>query len=267
MEALVRRLQALLDGDVDVVATTPLSGGDVAEVTRVRLRDGRDLVVKRTTTDPSAEADGLAAIGAAGADTPEVVVSADDLLVLTYVDKPGDPATLGRAVARMHQAVGDAFGWHRDNFIGPLVQRNPSKADWVTFWRDHRIEPLLSVVDGRIATRIERAIDDRLPTLLDHGAVPSLVHGDLWSGNIIAHRWLIDPAVHYADRELDLAMLALFGGIPATFLDGYTSVWPLDPGWRDRQPALQLYHLLVHVALFGASYVPGIEHRLDVLGW
>jgi fructosamine-3-kinase len=93
------------------------------------------------------------------------------------------------------------------------------------------------------------------------------VHGDLWSGNIVAGRWLIDPAVHFADRELDLAFAAVFGGIPARMWSAYEESWPLDEGWEARRPALQLYHLLVHVRLFGGGYRAMVADRLDALGW
>jgi fructosamine-3-kinase len=101
---------------------------------------------------------------------------------------------------------------------------------------------------------------------LDHDAGPSLVHGDLWSGNIVDGRALIDPAVSFSDREIDLAFATVFGGIPSDFFAGYVEAWPLDPGWERRRPALQLYHLLVHVELFGEGYVPMVTTRLDQLG-
>jgi protein-ribulosamine 3-kinase len=119
---------------------------------------------------------------------------------------------------------------------------------------------------GDLARRLHRACDEVLPSLLDRGQAPSLVHGDLWSGNIIDQRVVIDPAVHHGDRELDLAMLDLFGGVPPPLRAGYEAVWPLDEGWERRRPALQLYHLLVHVRLFGAGYHRGVADRLDRLG-
>lgn len=138
---------------------------------------------------------------------------------------------LGAAVATLHRRTGDGFGWHRDNVIGPLPQVNTVMSDWPGFYAEHRLRPYL----------------DDLPPDLD--------------------RWLIDPAVNRADRELDLAMLDLFGPIPDAFLRGYEEVWPLDEGWDRRRPVLQLYHLLVHVRLFGDSYLGGVAAHLDGLGW
>jgi fructosamine-3-kinase len=103
--------------------------------------------------------------------------------------------------------------------------------------------------------------------LLDHDPVPSLVHGDLWAGNVVDGRWLIDPAVHHADREVELAYMDLFGRLPRPMWDAYLDAWPLAEGGEQRRPALQLYNLLVHVAIFGRRYVEPIVSRLDDLGW
>ena len=97
--------------------------------------------------------------------------------------------------------------------------------------------------------------------------MPSLVHGDLWAGNVVEGRWLIDPAVSYSDREVELAFMGLFGGIPEAMWRAYAEAWPLSPGWERRRWALQMHHLLVHVRLFGAGYASGVAERLDRLGW
>ncbi len=245
---------------------TPLSGGDVGEVWRASLADGRHVVIKATSYDARLEADGLEALAAAGGPVPTVLGVDPGVLVLEFVAGPADWHGLGAAVATVHGDVGDAFGWIRDNVIGPLPQPNPPTADWPTFYVDHRIRPHLDVLPADDRRRLEGACDGPLAELVDHAAAPSLVHGDLWSGNIVDGRWLIDPAVHRADRELDLAMLDLFGGAPAEFSAGYDQVWPLDHGWAQRRPALQLYHLLVHVRLFGAGYLAAVRRRLDDIG-
>jgi len=257
-----------LPGDFPGVRTArPLGGGDVAGVWDVALMDGCRLVVKAAGTDPALEAEGLAALRAAGAPTPAVLALDDRVLVLEHVSGASDLPQLGRALARMHEATAERFGWHRDNVIGPLPQRNAWTADWPTFYVEQRLRPHLPVLPASIAARLTRAIEGPLPELLEHAARPSLVHGDLWSGNLVAGRWLIDPAVHYADREVDLAMLDLFGGVPEALQAGYDAVWPLGAGWAARRPALQLYPLLVHVRLFGAGYLRGVRARLDQLGW
>lgn len=224
------------------------------------------MVVKATSYDARLEADGLRALAAAGGPVPEVLGVDRHVLVLEHVTGRPDWHGLGAAIARMHRDVGEQFGWDQDNVIGPLPQPNPLTADWPSFYVEHRLRPYLDVLPADLRRRLEAACDGPLPELLDHNVPASLVHGDLWAGNIVDGRWLIDPAVHRADRELDLAMLDLFGGVPAAFRHGYAEVWPLDAGWERRRPALQLYHLLVHVRLFGAGYLASVAARLDELG-
>lgn len=247
-----------------------LSGGSIADTRVAVLADGREVVVKRTSTDARLEAEGLTALGDAGAPVPAVLHVAPDLLVLEHV--AGEPAweELGRRLAAVHRAdAGDTFGWHCDNVIGSLPQRNTPDASWPSFYTARRIRPFLGAdaLPDDVRDRLGAACAGPLPELLAHGGPPSLVHGDLWSGNVVDGRWLIDPAVHHADRELDLAFAEVFGGFPDAFHRGYGAVWPLPDGWERRRPALQLFHLLVHVELFGAGYVGAVVARLDRLGW
>jgi fructosamine-3-kinase len=250
------------------VAAVPLAGGDVSTVWRVTLADDRLVVVKTGPTDAGLEAEGLEALRAAGAPVPEVLAVDDQVLVIDHLDGRGDPASFGRALAHLHATTATRFGWHRDNVIGPLPQHNDRTSDWATFVATQRLMPHLEVLPTPLARRLRTAIaDGRLAGLLGHDPTPSLVHGDLWSGNVLGWRWMIDPAVHHADREVDLAMLDLFGGLPPAFLAGYTEVAPLPDGVERRRLVLQIVPLLVHVRLFGASYLGGIEHRLTALGW
>ena len=112
-----------------------------------------------------------------------------------------------------------------------------------------------------------RAAEDELARRLDHDVRPALLHGDLWAGNVMHGRWLIDPAVCFGDRELDLAFATLFAGSPDVVCQASDDAGPRDDGWRERLPLLQLFHLLVHVRLFGAGYVPQVVARLDAAGW
>ena len=266
---MTRRSPAdLPQGLPEVRRSRPLSGGSIAAVWWAELVDGREVVVKEGTTPAELEAEGLAALAAAGAPVPAVLAVDGVLLVLEYLSgPPGDRRELGRSLARLHRTTGARFGWHRDNVIGPLPQANPWTDDWPRFFVEQRVAPYLDDLPSDLARRVQRAMDGPLPALLDHDVPPSLIHGDLWAGNIVGDRWLIDPAVNHADRELDLAMLALFGGVSGELLAGYEEAWPLDAGWERRRPALQLYHLLVHVRLFGAGYLGGVANRLDQLGW
>ena len=230
--------------------------------------DGTPAVVKHTSYDATTEAAGLEALGAAGAHVPRVLEATPDRLVLEEVEGDGDWAACGRRLAAVHRETGDAFGWERDGFIGPLPMRNDPTGDWPEFYATHRLVPWIGDLPDPLAGRLRAAIDDgRLARLLEHEAPASLVHGDLWSGNVVGGQWLIDPAIHHADRELDLAMARLFGGFPPEFFTAYEEAWPLDDGAAQRLPALQLFHLLVHVRLFGGGYVRQVADRLDQLGW
>ncbi|MDX1657425.1 MAG: fructosamine kinase family protein [Nitriliruptorales bacterium] len=245
----------------------PLSGGMIADVWRVSLVDGTDVVVKAPRYDARLEGEGLAALEAAGAPVPAVLAAEEDVLVLEFVSGSPDWAELGAQLATVHRTSNDLFGWHRDNVIGPLPQINTRDEEWASFFVENRIRPWLDALADEPRDRLSAACEGPMQRLLDHEPTPSLVHGDLWSGNVVDGRYLIDPAVHYADREFELAFADLFGGIPATFWAAYEDAWPLDDGWERRRPALQLYHLLVHVELFGSSYVGQVERRLDRLGW
>jgi len=259
---------ALPDG-LDAGDWSALGGGSICDVWRARLSDGRAVVVKRTPYPAEVEADGLAALAEGGAPVPEVLAADGDVLVLEAVQGPPDWAGLGAALAQLHASTGDTFGWHRDNLIGSLPQRNDPDPHWPAFYATHRIRPWLDApaLPGGVRRRLEAACDGPLPDLLDHDPPASLVHGDLWSGNVVDGRWLIDPAVCRADREYELAFMDCFGGFPGALTDAYAAEWPLDDGWQARRPALQLYHLLVHVQLFGSGYVGSVVSRLDALGW
>jgi fructosamine-3-kinase len=238
-----------------------------ATITRSLLDDGTPVVEKRTTYDARLEAEGLDVLRAAGAPTPQVYTVSERELVMAEVSGKADWAALGRTIAQVHRTTGATFGWHRDNIIGPLRQYNPPTRSWPEFFVATRVVPLLDAVPVAAARRLDVACAGPLADLLDHDCKPSLVHGDLWSGNVVDGAWLIDPAVSYSDREIELAFSTLFGGIPQAFYRAYEEAWPLDDGWQDRRPALQLYHLLVHCHLFGGSYVEMVEDRLAYYGW
>jgi fructosamine-3-kinase len=226
-------------------------------------------VVKRTPYPAELEAEGLQALGAAGGPVPRVLAAADDVLVLELVRGTPDWEGLGAALATVHRTTAPRFGWHRDNRIGALVQRNAWLPDWPTFYAERRIRPRLRApaLSAPVRARLERALDGPLQELLATDPPASLVHGDLWTGNVVDGRWLVDPAVHHADREYELAFMDVFGGFPPALWAAYEEAWPLPDGWRRRRPALQLCHLLVHVELFGTGYVGSFSSRLDALGW
>jgi fructosamine-3-kinase len=218
-----------------------------------------------------AEADGLAAIARSGAirvPMPVVHGVAADVafLVLEWldIDRGGRDRALGRALAAMHRAIGARFGWHRDNTIGTTPQANAWSDSWVEFFRDRRLAPQLALAAangyrGTLQRDGERLLD-ALPALLaGHEAQPSLVHGDLWSGNAArvatGEPVVFDPAVYYGDREVDIAMTRLFGGFGGDFYAAYDDAWPLAAGHETRRTLYNLYHVLNHANLFGGGYV------------
>ena len=252
----------------------------------------------RSTALPllEAEAEGLAALARfapdCGLTVPEPLalgVSAGRaVLILPWLDLdgagPGGEAgwrRLGAGLARLHQRSlerdcipgdrRDAFGWPRDNVIGAGTQRNGWDQHWARFFAERRLAPQLQwlAAAGRPLRGAERLLE-RVPVwLASHSAQPCLVHGDLWSGNagLTAEGGaaLFDPAVHRADREVDLAMARLFGGFPTAFFTAYAQTWPLLPGHRQRVPLYNLYHLLNHANLFGGSYCAQAQACIDQL--
>jgi fructosamine-3-kinase len=240
-----------------------------ATITRSSVA-GRPVAIKHTAYDARVEADGLRRLAKAGAPVPEVLGADSDEIVMAWVAGLPDWEALGATLALVHRTSAPAFGYEIDNVIGSLPQPNPWTGSWGEFFAENRVRVHLDdpSVPAHLRRRLEAACDGPLPAFLEeHAPVPSLVHGDIWSGNIIDGAFLIDPAVSFSDREVELAFMAVFGGIPQAMWTGYLEAWPLDDGWERRRLALQLHHLLVHVRLFGGGYVRMVEDRLDRLGW
>ena len=217
-----------------------------------------------------AEAAGLAEIAAAAAvrvprPVATGVAGSASFIALEWLDfaDGGRDAALGRALAALHRRTAPAHGWSRDNTIGTTPQDNTRTADWAQFFANRRIAPQLALAARNGHAELQRngdALLAAIPLLLaDHAPAPSLLHGDLWSGN--AGRLadgspvVFDPAVYYGDRETDLAMCALFGGFGADFFAAYDEAWPLPPGHALRRELYSLYHVLNHANLFGGGYV------------
>ena len=149
-----------------------------------------------------------------------------------------DWVALGRAIANLHRRTGDRFGWHRDNFQGMTVQPNRWSDDWPSFYVERRMRPHLADprVPAPLRRRIDRACDGPLPALLRPRPPALLTHGDLWAANVVEGRWLVDPAVSFADRELELAYMQLSNSLPAELLAAYLEEWPPDPSYEQRPP-------------------------------
>lgn len=179
---------------------------------------------------------------------------------------------LGRGLASMHRFHAAHFGWHRDNTIGATPQINTPAADWIGFWRKQRLGFQLALARengyrGRLLAQGERLLG-QLPVFFSgHEPRPSLLHGDLWSGNAAFMRdgtpVMFDPAVYYGDREADIAMTELFGGFSADFYRAYDEAYPREPGYATRKQLYNLYHILNHLNLFGGSYHAQAERMIE----
>jgi protein-ribulosamine 3-kinase len=233
------------------------------------LNPGRRFVKSVPLADVAmldAEAEGLRALGACGAIVVPVVIEQGTregkaFLATSWLDFGDTPRgeAMGRALARLHRAAqGPRYGWARDNFIGRTPQVNGWNDDWIAFFRERRLRPQFERA-ARYELRDTDALLDAVPRLLrGHTPPPSLLHGDLWSGNAAmlasGEPAIFDPAVYYGDREADIAMTHLFGGFDASFYSGYEDEWPLPPGQQLRRDLYNLYHIVNHLNLFGGSY-------------
>jgi fructosamine-3-kinase len=266
----------------------PVGGGDINDAYRVVLSDGRAAFVKtRADAAPgeyAAEADGLRWLAEPGAlRVPRVLAACDDHLALEWVERGSLSAAgaeeLGRGLAETHAAGAPGFGafapaGERDGdgarkapgaavgWLGSLQVSNTPAPTWPEFYVERRLRPLTRLarergaLDERASRTLER-VCERMDELTGRPQRASRLHGDLWAGNVLADAdgrpWLIDPSAHGGDREVDLAMLALFGA-PAGALEAYREAAPLADGWQERVGLYQLLPLLVHALLFGGSY-------------
>jgi fructosamine-3-kinase len=265
---------------------SPLSGGDINDAYEVQLEDGRRVFVKANARSPSgmfeAEAHGLAWLAEARAlRVPEVLAfgggdgGVPAFLVLEFLERArprrGFDEELGRGLAELHRAGSDSFGFREDNFIGRLPQSNRARARWVDFYREERLGAQLTLAEksGLATAKLRRGFERlfaRLADLLGPEEPPARLHGDLWGGNLhvgpAGEPCLIDPAVYAGHREIDLAMMRLFGGFGERVFQAYAEAFPLAEGHEDRVPLYQLYPLMVHVNLFGGGYVSSVERIL-----
>jgi protein-ribulosamine 3-kinase len=255
-----------------VQAAESVAGGCIHDCYRVEI-EGRSFFLKCNAAmhadNFAAEADGLAALRSNGMRAPEPVshgiAGSKAYLLLEYLPLEGnrDFAAMGRMLAEAHRKPGPRFGWHRDNYIGSTPQRNGWSDDWAEFWRERRLRPQLELARRN---GFDLHLDGEI--LKDHRPQPSLLHGDLWSGNAAFTRdgpVVFDPAVYYGDREADLAMTELFGGFPGDFYRAYEAAYPLERGYETRKHLYNLYHLLNHLNLFGAGYLRQVEATLGLL--
>ena len=262
-----------------------IGGGDINDAYKVQFDDESFAFVKtRPDVAPgeyAAEAAGLHWLAEPGGlRTPEVLGVADDVLVLDWVDEGGrgDPAAFGAGLATIHAAGAPAFGEPKGSDplgsrylkgpgpfrLGALALPNAPADDWATFYAERRLSAVLPRAGlSREGARAVERVCARMGELVGPPEPPARLHGDLWSGNVLWGRdgraWLIDPAAYGGHREVDLAMLRLFGNPGPHFFAAYEEVFPLSPGHEERVQLYQLFPLLVHAALFGGGYPASAE--------
>jgi len=284
------RLEASLGAALGsrVLKARPLSGGDINDAYEVGLADGRAVFVKSNVSAPNdmfvAEARGLAWLDEAKVlRVPRVLASAGAneltpflaLELIRSAPRASDfDDRLGRGLAALHRHGAKTFGLDHDNYIGRLPQKNTFGVAWPEFYRVRRLgAQLKAAVDSGLAPARMRRDFERLFAQLEDlcgpPEPPARLHGDLWGGNLMTDDMgepcLIDPAVYGGHREIDLAMMKLFGGFGPRVFAAYQEAWPLADGYRERVALYQLYPLMVHVNLFGGGYVASVESALAQL--
>jgi fructosamine-3-kinase len=253
----------------------PVGGGCINEAVLLE-GEGQRFFVKLNNADKAkmfaAEAAGLQVIVDSNTlRAPRPVCQGGDgqriWLVLEYIEFAAPPADcselLGQQLAAMHLVTHDSFGWDIDNTIGSTPQHNAPAQDWVSFYREHRLDYQLKLAKkngapGQLLDRGDRLLGALPGFFTDYRPRPSLLHGDLWGGNWAAdssgNPVIFDPAVYFGDREADLAMTELFGGFDDRFYQSYRHAWTIDPGYETRKVLYNLYHVLNHFNLFGGGY-------------
>lgn len=256
-----------------VRAARSVAGGDINAAFALEGAFGRAFLKTREGAAPGTfrlEAEGLEWLREADAlPVPAVLAWGEDpaFLLLEWIE-PGRPRAgweerFGRGLARLHRHGAPSFGWREDNDLGSLRLSGEPEAAWPTFYARRRLLPLAEdcgargLLGAEDRARLE-ALAERLPLAYPEEEAPARLHGDLWAGNALlaegGEAWLIDPAVLGGHRELDLAMMRLFGGFPPGVYRAYAEEWPLAPGAEERVPLHQLLPLLVHLRLFGAGW-------------
>jgi fructosamine-3-kinase len=272
-----------------IVEAGPLPVGFGLTGLTVQLADGRHLAVKSGPANKDSrqslelESYMLGELARLSElPVPHVHYAARDLLVMDFIENDGGGITDGverhaaELIAKLHATPRQLYGYERDTLIGPLHQPNPQSSSWVPFFRDQRLMHMAGrareegSLPAQLFGRIER-LAGRIEDYLIEPPFPSLLHGDLWTGNVLVKSGriagFVDPAIYCGHPEIELAFSTMFGTFGSAFFEAYESLLPLEPGFHEvRRGLYNLYPTLVHVRLFGSSYLGGIDRTLTELG-
>ena len=281
-----RRLSEILGGTFEPHPSLRVHGGCINDSFRWESSNGPVFVKVAGAHDLrmlEAEADGLRELDAGNSVRVPTVLAcggADSgaFLALEWVQlsraSGEEQALLGTQLAHQHRVLATRFGWHRDNTIGSTDQINTWTDEWLPFFREHRLRFQLELAErngygGKLQESGLRLLEHLDELLGEHRPAPSLLHGDLWGGNIGADPSgapvIFDPAVYFGDREADLAMTRLFGGFRREFYEAYEKAWPLPASAPERVPLYNLYHVLNHLNLFGSGYLGQAQAMIEGL--
>lgn len=290
--SLENALTSLFGSSVKIAKRERIGGGDINEAYGLSLTDGTKIFMKsnakKNVSFFTAEAAGLDALAQTKAiGTPHILCSGTDegqggfsFLLMEFINGKkridGYWETFAHQLAAMHRASAENFvpigkyGFDSDNYIGARKQVNTAADSWIDFFRDCRLEPQFKAAGNYFGVEDRKKIVwllDHLEDFLTEPEQPSLLHGDLWSGNVITGNdgkaWLIDPAVYVGHAEADIAMTELFGGFPRDFYSAYGAEGLLQEGYRDRRDLYNLYQLLNHLNMFGMSYLASVRRIVE----
>ena len=288
-ESLNDAIQSVFGENAEVETKAPVAGGDINSAYALKLSNGETIFMKANRRSNfgffRAELEGLSAIRKTETvRVPQVLALGTEgetsFLLMEYIE-PGrggkaSSEELGVGLARMHKADASEFvengkfGFLHDNYIGAGVQINTPKESWAEFFTECRLVPQFQKAEGYFDSGTRKKMEKLLGKIsryLPEPVKPSLLHGDLWSGNYMVDRegnpWLIDPAAYVGNAEADLAMTELFGGFDRAFYEAYRTEAGIDPSYKERRDLYNLYHLLNHLNLFGSGYYMSVKSILD----
>lgn len=277
-ETLLGKIQAVIKRRP--INFIPVFGGCISSAYKLSFEDGEELfckISKHKTPMFFCENEGLLELKKDKVRVPSVIHTDDQFILMEYIQNGrADKDTfynLGKNIAELHKIKMKYFGFKEDNFIGSNPQKNPFSSSWVDFFFENRLKFQYKLAESKKLLNLEikqgfKLLEKKIHKIIENEGEPSLIHGDLWSGNILVDKSskavLIDPAVYYGNREAEFGILTLFGGsIGVEFFRGYNESYLLSDGWEERNKIYQLYHILNHLNLFGKGYWPQIIEILN----